>query len=278
VRTRRLGDFEVSAIGLGTAEIDHDPTGALRALTAGIEAGLTHIDTAEAYGDGEVERIVARAIAGRARERVFVASKVLPEHATFEGTISACEGSLRRLGTDRLDLYLLHEPSEHPLEETIHAFDRLLEAGKIRSFGVSNFDVEELEHAVAIAGPGRIVCNQVIHHLRERYVEGALARCCEAHEVALVGYAPFGGGDFPESGEAERDMLDAVAECHAATARQVCLAFLLRDGRSLSIPRTTDQRHAQENAAAIEIELTPDEVAALELSFPREPRDRLPRL
>src|SRR5262245_1471171 len=158
----------VSVIGQGTWNLEHDDRrSALAALRRGLDAGMTHIDTAEMYGDGAVEELVGEAIEGR-RHEVFLASKVLPRNATYDGVLAACTLSLRRLRTDHLDLYLLHWPGQHPLARTIEAFERLVTEGRIRSWGVSNFDADECAEAVALAGPERVACNQVLYHLGER--------------------------------------------------------------------------------------------------------------
>ena len=157
---------------------------------------MTHIDTAEMYGAGAAEQIVGEAIAGR-RDEVFLVSKVLPQNASRRGTLTACERSLARLNTDRLDCYLLHWRGQHPLEDTFAAFEQLLTEGKILSWGVSNFDVADLEEASAIAQPGHIACNQVLYHLQERAIEHTVLPWCEEHGVAVVGYSPFGHGSFP---------------------------------------------------------------------------------
>ena len=196
-RTFGWTGVQVPVIGQGTWKMEGDsPAEALAALQAGLDAGMTHVDTAELYGGGRVESLVARAIAGR-RDEVFLVSKVMPNHASRSGTVQACEASLRRLGTDHLDCYLLHWPGQHPLEDTIAAFEQLVRDGKIRSWGLSNFDVDDLEEALAIAGPRRIACNQVLYHLRARDIEGRVLPWCVEHEVAVVGYSPFGSGDFP---------------------------------------------------------------------------------
>ncbi|HMK71844.1 MAG TPA: aldo/keto reductase, partial [Myxococcaceae bacterium] len=187
----------VPVIGQGTWNMERDDAGAsIAALRAGLDAGLAHVDTAELYGGGRVEELVGRAIAGR-RGEVFLVSKVSPDNASRSGTLKACERSLRRLGVDHLDCYLLHWPGPHPLEETIAAFEELERAGKIRAFGVSNFDVDDLEEAHRIAGPRRLACNQVLYHLGARDIEARLISWCVRHGVAPVGYSPFGSGDFP---------------------------------------------------------------------------------
>ncbi len=191
---------DVPVIGQGTWYIDrgHRP-GAVEALRRGLDLGLTHIDTAEMYGDAEV--IVGEAIAGR-REEVFLVSKVVPQHASRRGTLQACEQSLARLRTDHLDCYLLHWPGPHPLDETFDAFEALRQAGKIRAWGVSNFDVPNLQGALramgAARGEGRLACNQVLYHLEERAIEHAVLPWCERNEVAVVGYSPFGHDSFPD--------------------------------------------------------------------------------
>ena len=188
---------QVSVIGQGTWYIDRgDRQSAVAALRRGIDLGMTHIDTAEMYGDAEL--VIADAIAGR-REDVFLVSKVLPSNASRRGTIAACERSLRRLKTDRLDCYLLHWRGSYPLAETVAAFEELLGAGKIRSWGVSNFDAGDLDEMLAVAGEGRIACNQVLYHLRERAIEHAVIPWCRQHGTAVVAYSPFGHDDFPSS-------------------------------------------------------------------------------
>jgi diketogulonate reductase-like aldo/keto reductase len=228
VRRRAFGPIgaKVSTIGQGTWMIDDgDRASAVRALRRGLDLGMTHIDTAEMYGDAEL--MVGEAIARR-RDEVFLVSKVLPNHASRAGTRAACEESLRRLRTDRLDCYLLHWRGPHPLEETFAAFESLREAGKIAAWGVSNFDVDELDDALEVAGPGVIACNQVLYHLRERAIEHAVIPWCEENGVAVVGYSPFGHGRFPGPQTPAGQVLAEIAAHHHATPRQVALAFLIR--------------------------------------------------
>src|SRR6266576_3588491 len=181
---------EVSVIGQGTWYIDRgDRKDAIAALRRGIDLGMTHIDTAKMYGDAEL--VIAEAIAGR-RDELFLVSKVLPSNASRRGTVAACERSLARLKTDRLDCYLLHWRGSYPLEETIAAFDSLLAGGKILSWGVSNFDVDDLEEVTSIAGAAHPACNQVLYHLKERAIEHAVLPWCEKHGTAVVAYTPFG--------------------------------------------------------------------------------------
>jgi diketogulonate reductase-like aldo/keto reductase len=279
MRERRFGAAgrEVPIVGLGTWMIERDRAAAIRALRAGLDAGATHVDTAEMYGDGKAEEIVAEALEGR-REEVFLVSKVLPENASREGVRRSCEASLRRLKTDRLDCYLLHWESKHRLDETLGAFEQLRTEGKIRSYGVSNFDVERLVEAVRIAGPGRIACNQVLYHLGERYAEAKLLEPCRRLGVALVGYSPFGSGDFPDENSAGGKALAALAQARGCTARQVALAFLVRLENTFTIPKTSDPERAKQNAAAAELRLTDDEIGRLDAAFPIVERDELPTL
>ncbi|WNG51839.1 aldo/keto reductase [Archangium minus] len=264
----------VPVLGQGTWQMEGDDrASAIRALQVGLDLGMTHVDTAELYGYGEVEELVAEALAGR-RHEVFLVSKVMPNNATYEGTLHACERSLKRLKTDWLDCYLLHWPGPHPLEETLRAFERLRTEGKIRSWGVSNFDVDDLEEALAIAGPGRIACNQVLYHLRERYIEHRVLPWCERHGVALVGYSPFGSGDFPEPDSPDGRVLAEVARAHGATPRQVALGFLSRRRPLFTIPKASHEAHTRDNAAAARVRLTAQELARLEAAFPPGPEQR----
>lgn len=266
---RRFGhsSANVPAIGQGTWQMEGDDrASAVAALKLGIELGLTHIDTAEMYGSGRVEEIVAEAIAGQ-RERLFLVSKVLPDNASRKGTVRACEASLSRLRTDYLDCYLLHWPGRHALADTIAAFEELESAGKIRSWGLSNFDETELEQALSIAGPGRIACNQVLYHLGERSIEHAVMPWCEAHDVTLVGYTPFGRAKFPPSGSGG-DALARIAKAHGKTTRQVALAFLTRKPTLFAIPKASKPEHVRDNAGAVGFELSPQEIAALDAGFP----------
>jgi diketogulonate reductase-like aldo/keto reductase len=258
----------VPALGQGTWNMERDDRrAAIAALRAGLDAGATHVDTAELYGGGRVEEIVAEAIAGR-RDEVFLVSKVLPENASRRGTVVACERSLRRLRTDRLDGYLLHWAGEHPLADTIAAFEELAAAGKIRCFGVSNFDEGELAEAVRIAGPTRIACNQVLYHLGERRIEHAVLPFCEAHGIAVVGYSPFGSGRFPGPRSGGGRVLAEIAAKLGATARRVALAFLVRRPSLFAIPKSSNAERAVENAGAARLVLGADEIARIEAAFP----------
>ncbi len=260
-------------IGEGTWEMEENPRAAIRALRRGLDLGLTHIDTAEMYGSGRVEELVGEAIEGR-RDEVFLVSKVLPQNASYEETIRACERSLERLGTDVLDVYLLHWRGRRPLEETLRAFETLVEQGKIRSYGVSNFAVEDLEEARAIVGDGRIVCNQVLYHLEERAIEHEVIPWCERHRVAVVAYSPFGAGRFPSVKRGPGRTLAEIAEAHGASPRQVALAFLARRPSVFVIPKAARVAHVEDNAAADGLVLDEEEIARIDEAFPLGPRRR----
>jgi diketogulonate reductase-like aldo/keto reductase len=256
------GTWRIAAGGRRTAEA---------ALRRGLDLGMTHIDTAEMYG--VAEEVIAEAIAGR-RDEVFLVSKVLPQHASRHGTIESCERSLARLGTDRLDSYLLHWRGRYPLEDTVAAFEQLRRGGKILSWGVSNFDVSDLEEARRIAGDDGPICNQVLYHLNERAIEHAVIPWCEAHGVAVVGYSPFGDGRFPGPRSSGGRALHEIAAAHGATSRQVALGFLVRRPSLFAIPKASHPEHVAENAEAGELRLSDDEIARIDAAFPRGPRPR----
>jgi diketogulonate reductase-like aldo/keto reductase len=268
---------EVPVIGQGTWYLERgDRASAIAALRQGLDLGMTHIDTAEYYG--EAEDVVGEAISGR-RDEVFLVSKVIPGNASRSGTIAACERSLARLRTDRLDCYLLHRRGEYPLQDTIAAFEQLKREGEILSWGVSNFDVSDLEEAWEIAGPGHLVCNQVLYHLQERAIEHAVIPWCEQHGVAVVGYSPFGHGEFPGSRSEGGRVLKEVAAAHKATPRQVAIRFLVRWPSLFTIPKASRPDHAAENAAAGNLRLTEAEFARIDRAFPLGARPRrLPML
>jgi diketogulonate reductase-like aldo/keto reductase len=278
MRHRRFGTSarDVAVIGQGTWYIEHaDRRAAIAALRRGLDLGMNHIDTAEMYGDGAAERLVGEAIAGR-REEAFVVSKVLPHNASRAGTVAACERSLRRLATDRLDCYLLHWRGAHPLAETVAAFAELQRAGKIMSWGVSNFDADDLEEArteaETIAGQRahreRIACDQVLYHLGQRDIEHAVIPWCEAHGAAVVAYSPFGHDGFPGPRSTGGRVLAEIAQARGATPRQVALAFLVRRPSVFAIPKAASLAHVVENAGAGELQLAPDEIARIEAAFP----------
>lgn len=266
--------MEFTTVGLGTWMMESDAKAAVAALRRGIEAGANHVDTAEMYGSGRVEEIVGEALAGRWREGVHVVSKVLPEHASYAETVAACERSLKRLKTDRLDVYLLHwRERRTPVEETYRAFEKLKRDGKIRAWGVSNFGVKDLEEAARLAGEANIACNQVLYHLEERAVEFEVLPWCRAHGVGVVAYSPFGQGRLPENAD-----LKAVAAAHGATPAQAALSFLTREPEVLAIPKSANAERASENVRAANLRLSADDVRRLDRAFPARPRRRLPTL
>jgi diketogulonate reductase-like aldo/keto reductase len=279
MRTKTFGPTgqNVSVIGQGTWYIDRgDRKAAVAALRRGIELGMTHIDTAEMYGDAEL--VIADAIVGK-RDGLFLVSKVLPSNASRKGTIAACERSLKRLKTDYLDCYLLHWRGSYPLVDTVAAFEELVRAGKIRSWGVSNFDADDLDEMLKVAGEGKIACNQVLYHLKERAIEHAVIPWCVRHGVAVVAYSPFGHNDFPSPKTKAGEVLQKIADSHKATPRQVALSFLARETSVFAIPKASSADHARENAEAGDLALSAAEIAAIDTAFPRGPKPRgLPML
>ena len=271
--------LRVAPIGQGSWNIDVAAADtAIAALRRGLDLGLTHIDTAEMYGDGAAESLIAKAIAGR-RDEVFLVSKVLPSNASKRGTLAACEKSLARLRTDRIDCYLLHWRGPYALEETIAAFDALVRDGKILSWGVSNFDVADLDEVAAIAGAGHPVCNQVLYHLQERAIEHAVLPWCREHGTALVAYTPFGQSTTPYDARTRQGrVLCEIAAAHHATARQVALRFLLRHPQTFVIPKASAVAHVTENAGAQTLELSDAEVARIDAAFTRGKHRALPMI
>ncbi len=274
MQTRVFGPTgrNVPVIGLGTWHLDDaEPKAAESALHAGLEHGMLHVDTAEYYG-AAVERIVGRVVAAR-RKEIFLVSKIMPHDATRLGTVATCEKDLARIGTDYLDCYLIHWPGSHPLEDSIEGLEDLLEAGKIRAWGVSNFDEQLLAQVLKIAGPDRLACNQVLYHLRERNIEHQVIPWCEEHGVAVVGYTPFGEGKFPPPGEGGR-VLQELAQKHRKTPRQIALAFLTRRPSLFAIPKSSNAEHVRENAGAGDFALEASDIAAIEKAFPLGARRR----
>jgi diketogulonate reductase-like aldo/keto reductase len=264
VRPLGATGMPVAVIGQGTWRMGESASARkdeVAALRLGIELGMTHIDTAEMYGDGGAERVVAEAVRGR-RDRVFIATKVLPSNASYRGTLSACERSLRRLRTDHVDLYLLHWWSgRHPIRDTMRAMEELVARGLTRLIGVSNFDVEQLRAAQAALARGRLACNQVLYHLRDRGIERELLPYCEAQRIAVVGYTPLARGGFL------RGVVAEIAARHRRTPRQVALAFLTRRPALFTIPKASRPEHVRENAAAADLTLTPEDLAALDAAL-----------
>jgi diketogulonate reductase-like aldo/keto reductase len=266
IRTVSLPDGTVvPALGMGTWYLGEDPDGRdiqLSALETGIEIGLTLIDTAEMYGDGAAEELVGRAIAGR-RDSVFLVSKVLPSHATRQGTVEACRRSLRRLGTDHLDLYLLHWRGAVPLAETVAAFEELVQAGSIRRWGVSNFDVPDMEELVAVPGGDHVQTDQVLYNLARRGPEYDLIPWCRDAGTPLMVYSPVDHGRLLEH-PAVRDM----AGQKGVTPAQLAIAWVLRLPDVFAVAKVSTRAHVIENRAALEIRFTEAELAQLDLIFP----------
>ena len=263
--TREFGStgVKVPVIGQGTWQIGKD---GLEALHTGIKLGMTHIDTAEMYTGAE--EAVAETIRG-IRDNVFLVSKVLPSNASYRGTLRACDASLKRLRTDYLDVYLVHWWSgSHPIEETMRAMEELVAAGKIRYIGVSNFDVGRLKQTQEALTREKIVCNQVLYHLRSRAVENQVLPYCESQNIAVVGYSPYGKGDFPAPASKQGKALQTIAERHRKTPRQVVLNFLTRRKSLFAIPKAAKPDHVRENAGGAGWDLTEDDLTLIDSVFP----------
>lgn len=267
MRTVRLPDGEhVVALGQGTwrmAEDRHSVAEEAAALRLGVELGMPLIDTAEMYADGRAEEVVAKAIAG-IRDQVFIVSKVYPHNATRSGTAAACERSLKRLGTDRIDLYLLHWRGSAPLPETVAEFEKLRAAGKIRHWGVSNLDVDEMEELMDAVVGTACAANQVLYNPEHRGIEFDLLPWCAERSMPVMAYSPIGqGGRLLRS-----PALVAAAKRHQATPAQVAIAWTLRRSHVISIPKSGDVAHVRENAAAASIALTKADLAEIDAAFP----------
>jgi len=272
------GGPRVAVVGQGTWHSEQSPRDAVDALRHGLDLGMCHLDTAEMYGSGAAETLVGRAIEGR-RDEVFLVSKVLPSNASRRGTIAACERSLSRLKTDRLDCYLLHWRGSHPLAETVAAFEELRSGGKIRAWGVSNFDVDDLEELASLEGAGLPACNQVLYHLEERAIEHAVLPWCQERGVAVVAYTPFGESPQAFDGETRHGrVLCEIGASRGATARQIALAFLLRHPNVFVIPKASHRDHASENAGAGALHLTDADCDRIDAAFPRGKPRSLPML
>ncbi|HEX2019560.1 MAG TPA: aldo/keto reductase [Aurantimonas sp.] len=273
MRTTALPDgTHVPVLGQGTWMMGDDPArreAEIAALREGIDRGMTLVDTAEIYGNGRSEQLVAEAIAGR-RDEIFLVSKVAPGNASRQGTVRACEASLERLGTDRLDLYLLHWRGSVPLSETVEALEGLKKAGKILRWGVSNFDVADMEE-LAEAGGEAVQTNQVLYNPAERGVEYALLPMLTGQSVPLMAYSPVGQGGTLLDDPA----LTRVAERHDATPARVALAFVLRQPGVIAIPKAGRQHHVRDNAAALDLQLNDVDLAEIDAAFP-PPRRKQP--
>lgn len=272
MRTVELpGGEVVPALGLGTwhmGERGSDRAAEAAALRAGLDLGLTVIDTAEMYAEGGAEEVVRDAVAGR-RDEVFVVSKVYPHNASRKGTPLACERSLKRLGTDRIDLYLLHWRGSVPLAETVEAFERLRDAGKIRHWGVSNLDPDDMRELLAVPDGRRCVTDQVLYHVGERGIEWDLLPACQKSGVTVMAYSPLGQGEVLDA-----PVLAQIATARGVTPAAVALAWVLRQPGVLAIPKSADVARTRANAAAADLVLDPAEIAAIDRSFPppRGPR------
>ena len=269
--TLRTGE-EVPVLGLGTFAMGADSRrrkAEVEALRHGLDLGMTLIDTAEMYAEGGAERVVARAIAGR-RDGVFIVSKVLPEHAARRAVIAACERSLKRLKTDRIDLYLLHWREDTPLAETVEAFETLVQAHKIRHWGVSNFDVDDMQELVRLSAGRLVAANQVMYNLARRGIEHDLIPWCRRRHIPVMAYSPLDEGRLLHSRK-----LEPIAERLGATAARVALAWLLRQKGVIAIPKAGSAAHVRDNHAALELRLTRADLEALDAAFP-PPNRKLP--
>jgi len=261
-------DIKVPVVGQGTWNMGRD---GLEALRLGIELGLSHIDTAEMYTGSE--EVVAEAIRGR-RNEIFLVSKVLPSNASYKGTLRACDASLKRLKTDYLDVYLLHWWSgSEPIAETMRAMEELVAAGKTRHIGVSNLDLSQLKQAQKALPRSRIVCNQLLYHLRSRGIEHGLVPYCESQDIAVVGYSPFGQGDFPPANSKQGKALEKIASRHGKTPRQVALNFLTRRKSLFTIPKSSRPEHVRENAGATGWKLDDEDLKLIDTAFPPPTKD-----
>jgi diketogulonate reductase-like aldo/keto reductase len=255
----------IPVYGLGTwmmGEAEKKRADEVAALKLGLDLGVTLIDTAEMYGDGEAESITGDAIAGR-RDGLFLVSKVLPENASRKGTIAACERSLKRLRTDRIDLYLLHWRGSTPLQHTLEAFQTLQREGKIRRWGVSNFDTEDMEELVALPGGEQCATNQVLYNLKRRRIEYDLVPFCRARNIPVMAYSPIEQGRLLGI-----SVLKTVAERHGVSPAQVALAWLLSQEGTVVIPKATDPAHVRDNIAALDLKLTAEDINDLDRAFP----------
>ncbi|MBC8123772.1 MAG: aldo/keto reductase [Gemmatimonadaceae bacterium] len=272
MKTLQFSSDAVPVLGQGTWGMGEDARrkqAEVASLRLGLDLGMRLIDTAEMYGEGGAEEVVGEVMAGR-REEVFLVSKVYPHNATRRGAIAACERSLKRLGTDRLDLYLLHWRGNVPLAETLAAFDSLVSTGKIRHWGVSNFDPEDLQALRVLEGGQAVAANQVLYNLSRRGPEWDLLPRCREHEVMVIAYSPIEQGRI-----LNEPTLKAVAMRQEATPAQVALAWLLEQEGVVSIPKATQLEHVRENRAAADLQLTAADRVELDRAFPA-PRGPVP--
>jgi diketogulonate reductase-like aldo/keto reductase len=259
------GGERAPAFGQGTWHMGEDRRRTAEeaaSLRLGIELGFRLIDTAEMYGSGRAEEIVGEATQG-VRDRLFIVSKVLPNNASRRGTIEACDKSLKRLKTDRIDLYLLHWRGSHPFEETLAAFDKLYRDGKIRHHGVSNFDTADMEEWTALKGGEAVAANQILYNLQRRGPEFELIPWCRQRRIAIMAYTPLGQGRLLGN----RGLVEVAAR-HAASPAQIALAWLLRQDGMMVIPKATSADHVRDNFGALKLKLTDDDLATLDRAFP----------
>jgi diketogulonate reductase-like aldo/keto reductase len=267
------GGETVSALGQGTwymGERRGEAAKEAAALRLGVDLGMTLIDTAEMYASGGAEQVVSQAVSG-IRDKVFIVSKVLPQNASRSGVPAACERSLQRLKTDRIDLYLLHWRGGHPLAETVAAFEALRAQGKIRYWGVSNLDTGDMNELLGVPGGGACAANQVLYHPDSRGIEYDLLPWCREHAVPIMAYSPLSHHTHRLLGSSA---LQTVGQRHGATAAQVAIAWGLRSGNVISIPKAADPEHVRENAAAGALTLTPEDCAAIDATH-RAPRKKV---
>jgi len=276
VRTTALPSGRpIPVLGQGTWMMGDDPSqrnAEIAALRLGFDLGMTLIDTAEMYAEGGAEKVVGEAIADRARDEVFIVSKVAPNNATRRGTVDACERSLRRLKTEYIDLYLLHWRGDVALAETLEAFQQLKEEGKIRDYGVSNFDVDDMEEAFALPGGDQIASNQVLYNPAHRGIEWDLIRWCRSRGIPIMAYSPVGIDAAEQKRTLGHPTIKSIASRHDVTPAQIALAWLLREPDIIAIPKAVQPQHIRENRAALEIELTDRDLEELDQAFP--PPDR----
>jgi diketogulonate reductase-like aldo/keto reductase len=287
---RKFGwtNLDVSVIGQGTWLIENanssssshsnsnDYNLAIKTLKVGLDLGMTHIDTAEMYGNGKTEELVGQAIAGRKRDEIFLVSKVLPSNASYEGTISACKNSLKRLKTDYLDLYLLHWPSyQYPIAETMQAMEKLVSDNLVKFIGVSNFNLKELQEAEQALQNERIACNQLLYNLGYRAIEKRILPYCTNKGIAVVGYSPFGHGNFYSPPSTKGKVLVEIANRHGRTPRQIALRFLSLHSNVFIIPKTSHPERARENSQSVDKDwgLTDKDIEEINRTFPVSDRD-----
>lgn len=266
MKTVRLPPKEsVPALGQGTwnmGEKKKERAEEIAALRLGLDLGMTLIDTAEMYGDGKSEELIAEAIDGR-RDEVFLVSKVLPHHATRRGTIKACEGSLSRLKTDWIDLYLLHWREDVPLEETLEGFETLVQDGKIRHWGVSNFDVADMEELLDLPGGSKVTTNQVLYNLTRPGIEYDLLPWCRERQIPIMAYSPIEQGRL-----LKKSVLKEIASRLGVTPSQVALAWVLRHDDVIAIPKAGNPKHVRENYGAFDVKLSKQDLFVLDKAFP----------